>query len=262
MTDPAGTPAATLTYVGGATALIEIGGLRLLTDPTFDPEGSAFSPGPYTLTRTTTPALTPDRLGKVDAVLLSHDHHYDNLDTAGRSLLARSRTVYTTEAAAGRLGGNAVGLAPWQEVTLPLPAGGTITLTATPCRHGPPQADRGPVIGFLLRAAPNSTDGIYISGDTVWYEGVAEVARRATVRTAILFLGAATVGAVGPFPLTFTAEGAVEAARAFTGARIVPLHFEGWAHFTESRAEVEATFRTAGLGGRLHWPLLGAGIPI
>ena len=48
------TPKAALTYIGGATALIEIGGLRLLTDPTFDPKGSAFSPGPYTLTRTTT----------------------------------------------------------------------------------------------------------------------------------------------------------------------------------------------------------------
>lgn len=256
------TPKAALTYVGGATALIEIGGLRLLTDPTFDPEGSAFSPGPYTLTRTTTPALTADRLGPIDAVILSHDHHYDNLDTAGRAFLAQAKQVFTTEAAAGRLGGNAIGLAPWQQVSIPLPAGGTVTLTATPCRHGPPQADRGPVIGALLQGDAASTDGIYISGDTVWYEGVAEVAKRARVRTAILFLGAATVGAVGPFPLTFTAEGAVEAARAFGDAAIVPLHFEGWAHFTESRAEVDAAFAAAGLGDRLRWPTLGTGIPI
>jgi hypothetical protein len=170
--------------------------------------------------------------------------------------------VYTTVAAAERLGGNAIGLAPWQEVTLALPAGGTISLTATPCRHGPPQADRGPVIGGLLRSGPDALDGIYISGDTVWYDGIAEVARRARVRTAILFLGAATVGAVGPFPLTFDAAGAVEAARAFTSARIVPLHFEGWAHFTESRAEVDAAFLTAGLAERLQWPVLGQGIPI
>ena len=29
-----------LTYIGGPTALLELGGLRLLTDPTFDPAGS------------------------------------------------------------------------------------------------------------------------------------------------------------------------------------------------------------------------------
>jgi len=91
---------------------------------------------------------------------------------------------------------------------------------------------------------------------------VAEVARHAQVRTAILFLGAATVRAVGPFPLTFTAEGAVEAAHAFGDAAIVPLHFEGWEHFTESRAEVDAAFAAARLAHRLRWPTLGKAIPI
>lgn len=244
-----------LTYIGGATALITFGGLRFLTDPTFDPAGSSFSPGPYTLTRTTPPIVTDDLLASVDAVLLSHDHHYDNLDAAGRAFLPRARTVLTTEAGAGRLGGNAVGLAPWQSLTL-----GGVTVTATPCRHGPAHADRGPVIGFLLTDAAG--EELYISGDTVWYEGVAEVARRAHPRTVVLFCGAATVDAVGPFPLTFTAQDAVHAARAFGDAAIVPLHFEGWVHFRESRAEVERAFDAAGLAGRLRWPLPGRAIPV
>ena len=32
-----------VTYIGGPTALLELGGLRLLTDPTFDPAGSSIT---------------------------------------------------------------------------------------------------------------------------------------------------------------------------------------------------------------------------
>jgi L-ascorbate metabolism protein UlaG (beta-lactamase superfamily) len=253
-------PADSLTYIGGASALLSFGGLRFLTDPTFDPEGSAFSPGPYTLTRTTAPALTPAAIGAVDAVLLTHDHHYDNLDHAGRAFLPSAGRVLTTVAAAERLGGNAVGLAPWQSTTLPGPEGGVITVTATPCRHGPAHADRGPVIGFLLQVGDGQS--VYLSGDTVWYEGVAQVAERVRPRTVVLFLGAATVDAVGPFPLTLTADEAVTAARAFGDAVVVPLHFEGWAHFREGRAEVAEAFARAGLSARLRWPITGETIAI
>ena len=37
-------------------------------------------------------------------------------------------------------------------------------------------------------------------------------------------------------------------------AAIVPLHFEGWAHFSEGRQEVERAFAAAGLTSRLRWP--------
>jgi L-ascorbate metabolism protein UlaG (beta-lactamase superfamily) len=84
-----------MTYIGRPTALIEIAGLRLLTDPTFDPAGSEYKPGAYTLRKTQGPALTVESLGNIDIVLLSHDHHFDNLDNAGRSLLVRAGRVLT-----------------------------------------------------------------------------------------------------------------------------------------------------------------------
>jgi L-ascorbate metabolism protein UlaG (beta-lactamase superfamily) len=99
---------------------------------------------------------------------------------------------------------------------------------------------------------------IYIAGDTVWYEGVEEVARRAPAQVLILNLGAARVPAVGPAPLTMTAADGIAAARAFPTAAIVPLHFEGWAHFSESRADITAAFAAAGLADRLHWIAPGA----
>jgi hypothetical protein len=70
-------------------------------------------------------------------------------------------------------------------------------------------------------------------------------------------MGAAKVAAVGPWPLTLTTADAVEAARAFGNAAIVPLHFEGWEHFSETRADVEAAFQRAGLASRLRWPERG-----
>lgn len=244
------------TYIGGPTALIEYGGARLLTDPTFDPRGEEYRLAQYTLRKTAPPALAADGLGPLDAVLLSHDHHFDNLDRSGRQLLASAPRVYTTQAGAARLGEPAVGLAPWESVVLTAP-GGELRITATPARHGPIDGDRGPVIGFVLERPAGAGPVVYVSGDTVWYEGVADVARRFSVDVAVLFLGAARVREVGPAHLTFTAAEAVEAARAFGEASVVPLHYEGWEHFTEGRAKVEQAFRAAGLGRRLRWPQPG-----
>jgi L-ascorbate metabolism protein UlaG (beta-lactamase superfamily) len=241
-----------VTYIGGPTALLEIGGLRLLTDPTFDPAGEEYSTSVYTLKKLAGPAVSVESLGHIDAVLLSHDHHFDNLDRSGRAMLSIAGTVFTTKVGAERLGGNAVGLEPWQTVELAAPCGGSLKITGTPARHGPVDGDRGPVIGFIIESSEFPSIVVYISGDTVWYEGVAEVSRRFDVRIAILFMGAARVAEVGPAHLTFTADEAVLAAHAFAGATIIPLHHEGWAHFSESRQQIENSFKSAGIEHRLR----------
>jgi L-ascorbate metabolism protein UlaG (beta-lactamase superfamily) len=242
-----------MTYIGGPSLLLEWGGLRLLTDPTFDPAGTDYPTPSYTLRKLKDPAMAPHALGQIDAVLLTHDHHFDNLDHAGRAVLTRARRVFTTIAGASRLGGATVGLGPWQRVELDAPGGRRWKIIATPARHGPAHADRGPVIGFLLSLPEEPDNQIYLSGDTVWFEGVQEVSRRCRVSTAVLFMGAARVPAVGDWPLTFTADEGVEAARAFPDAAIVPVHYEGWQHFSESRKEISQTFDEAGLGHRLCW---------
>jgi L-ascorbate metabolism protein UlaG (beta-lactamase superfamily) len=70
-----------MTLIGGPTALIEIGGLRFLTDPTFDAPGEYQLPH-VTLQKLSGPALTADQVGNVDVVLLSHDQHSDNLNNS------------------------------------------------------------------------------------------------------------------------------------------------------------------------------------
>lgn len=253
------TAAPRITYIGGPTALIEIGNLRLLTDPTFDPAGGEYRTPSYSLFKLQSPAFGVEAIGPIDAVLLSHDHHFDNLDHSGRLLLNKAGRVLTTQAGAARLGGRAEGLAPWQTTTIHVPGAGAVSIMATPARHGPAEADRGPVIGFVIASSRPSDGVLYLSGDTVWYEGVEEVAQRFRVVTAVLFMGAARVEAAGPWPLTFTAAEGVAAARAFKHATIVPLHYEGWAHFTEHRAEIQHAFDQAGLAHRLRW--LPQGVP-
>lgn len=247
-----------VTYIGGPTALIEWNGLRLLTDPTFDPAGSAYPTTAYTLRKTIGPALDAADIGSIDVVLLSHDHHFDNLDHAGRRLLAKAGLVITTEAGALRLGNNAIGLIAWERREIRSPLGKVLHVTATPARHGPAGGDRGPAIGFALtREDPGGA--VYVSGDTVWYDGVREVSERFDVRVALLFCGRARVSAAGDNDLTMSADDAVQAAQALARAAIVPLHYEGWEHFTQSRADLERAFAKAGLSPRLAWP--AAGVP-
>lgn len=242
-------PNLTLTLIGGPTALIELGGLRLLTDPTFDPPG-LYQMTPVHFEKTSGPALSVKDIGKLDAVLLSHDHHFDNLDNSGRAMLPTVGVTYTTKAGEGRLGGNALGLAPFETRTLEGRNGEKLFVTAAPARHGPVGIEplSGDVVGFLL-GVEQPGDAIYVTGDTVWYEGTAEVARRFSPKVVMLFAGAAEPR--GRFHMTMGSNDALEAANAFPNATIVAVHNEGWVHFKESPDQLADVFAKLGIASRL-----------
>lgn len=247
--------AATLTLIGGPTVLIEVAGFHFLTDPTFDAPGEYQLPH-VTLRKTSGPAVSVTNVGSVDAVLLSHDQHADNLDTAGRAYVRDAPRVFTTIAGAARLGGRCEGMAPWKQATL-TKSGRQLVITATPARHGPAGIEpfAGDVIGFIVRW--DNEDAIYVTGDTVWFEGTAEVARRFAPHLVVLFAGAAKTR--GPFHLTMNTNDALETAHAFPSATIVPVHCEGWAHFSESRGDLEKAFEALGVRPRLR--VLEPGVP-
>jgi L-ascorbate metabolism protein UlaG (beta-lactamase superfamily) len=239
-----------ITLIGGPTALIEAGGFRLLTDPTFDPPGD-YRLSYTTLTKIIGPARTAEQVGPVDAVLLSHDQHADNFDRCGRGFAMSAPRLITTVSGAKRLGGHAEGLAPWQSVDLAGTADAQLRITATPARHGPAGIEplSGDVIGFVL-SPPRSSESIYVTGDTVWYDGVAAVARRFRIGIVLLFAGAARTR--GPFHLTMDTNDAIETAHAFPEAAIVPVHSEGWAHLTQTRADLTESFNALGIASRLR----------
>jgi L-ascorbate metabolism protein UlaG (beta-lactamase superfamily) len=236
--------------VGGPTAVLELAGLRLLTDPTFD------APGEHAggLVKLTGPAIDADAVGEIDAVLLSHDHHADNLDDAGRAVLERAGRTLTTVAGAERLGGNAVGMEPWTQVEL-----GRLTVTAVPALHGPPGSEpiTGPVIGFVLAGA--GAPPTYVSGDNASVDVVREIAERLRpIDVAVLFAGGVSLPHRfdGDY-LTLSADRAVQAAQALDARTVIPLHFEGWAHFTQGADELRAAFAEAGIADRLVVPERG-----
>jgi len=240
-----------ITLIGGPTALIEAGGFRFLTDATFDPAGGDYAMPRVTLHKTAGPTLSADAVGPIDVVLLSHDQHADNLDHAGRAFLPKAGRVLTTVAAAERLGGRAEGLTPWATTRVTNRAGQAVVITATPARHGPAGIEplSGEVTGFVLDFGDGPTRPIYVTGDTVWFEGVAEVARRFRPGIVMPFAGASRP--IGPFDLTMDTNDAVEVAHRFSDAVIVPVHTDGWAHFTQDREDLRKAFVALGFAPRL-----------
>lgn len=237
-----------LTHIGGPTVPIEVDGWRLLTDPTFDPPGMRYSFGWGAFSRKTDgPAFAPADLGRIDAVLLSHDHHGDNLDRAGRELLPSAGVVITTTSGARRLGGHTTGLAPWMATTLSAPGRVDLEVIATPCRHGPPLSRpiTGDAIGFAVRSSPTGSRAVWISGDTVLYDGVRSVAGRIDVDIAVINLGAVRFPVTGPLRYTMTAREAVELCGLLKPRVAIPVHYEGWRHFHEGRASIESEFADA-----------------
>jgi L-ascorbate metabolism protein UlaG (beta-lactamase superfamily) len=235
-----------LTHIGGPTVLVEVAGRRLLTDPTFDAPGRRYAFGWGTSSRKLTgPAIAADDIGPIDAVLLSHDHHDDNLDPAGRALLPGAGTVVTTVSGARRLGAGARGLEPWETTTLDGEV--PIEVTATPCRHGPPLSHPfvGDVIGFALRWDGQEHGVLWVSGDTVLYDGVRQVADRLTVGTALLHLGGVQFPVTGPLRYTMTGHDAVELCGLIRPHTAIPIHYEGWKHFREGKAGIDAAFHQA-----------------
>jgi L-ascorbate metabolism protein UlaG (beta-lactamase superfamily) len=159
--------------------------------------------------------------------------------------------VLTTVAGAERLGGNATGMEPWSTVDID-----GVTVTAVHAQHGPDGTDdiTGPVIGFLL------DDKVYVSGDNASLDVVRAIADRVgSVDVAVLFAGAVSIprrfdGAY----LTLSSERAAMAAEILGARVVIPLHFEGWTHFTQGADDLRAAFTGYGIAGRLELPERGA----
>lgn len=254
-----------VTHIGGPTVLVEVDGWRLLTDPTFDLAGQRYHFGWGTSSRKLTgPAITVTGLPTIDAVLLSHDQHEDNLDRAGRAMLPAAAVVVTTPAAARRLVHRDVrGLAAGESTVLAAPGRPDLRVTATPARHGPAllRPVVGAVAGFAVRRDDEERVRVWVTGDTVPHRALDEAARGMAVDVAVVHVGAAGFPVTGPVRFTMDAREAVDLVALALPRVAVPVHYEGWSHFRSERAElddaiaaapaeVRARFRVVALGER------------
>lgn len=123
------------------------------------------------------------------------------------------------------------------------------------------QGVTGPVIGFVLSDGINQ---VYVSGDNASIHVVAEIAERVgPIDVAILFAGAVQLphrfdGAY----LTLSSDRAAQAAEILRAKLVIPLHFEGWRHFTQGADQLRASFAGYGLSTRLRLPERGIALTV
>lgn len=234
----------TITHIDTACILIDINGFRILTDPTLDHAGGFYYHGAGTFSRKTgEPAIPPGGLTHIDLILLSHHQHKDNFDTRGRELAMSGCRIVSTTSAARAIKG-VTGLSPWEKYKVNTPKVPGLTITATPAQHHPwwiPEFVSGKVIGFIIEFNGQENGVVYISGDTVFFKGIQEVAERYKVDIGIFHLGSVQVRYLTGFgQYTMDGKQLLKAARLIRPNTIIPIHHNGWTHFKEK----ETTLRS------------------
>ena len=220
-----------LTLVRNATLLLELAGKRVLVDPMLDDEGAR---PPIDGTRNPVPNPTAplpmpaeEVVAGLDAVIVTHRHR-DHLDGTAEELLPRDVPVFCQpedEDALRELGVDARAVddeVEWDG----------LRIVRTPGRHGTgPIADAlAPVSGFVL-------GGLYIAGDTVWYEGVEATIERHQPRVAVVNAGGAEFAEGGLIIMGIDDVREV-AARVPT---VVAVHLEALNHCYLTRAAIRAS---------------------
>jgi L-ascorbate metabolism protein UlaG (beta-lactamase superfamily) len=219
---------ARITFGGTATTLLRLGPFTLLTDPNFLHRGQRAYLGYGMWTkRRTEPAILPDGLPDLDAVLLSHLHG-DHFDRVARRQLDRTPPILTTRQAAGRLRrwgfGAATGLAPWASRDLERD-GVRLRVTAVPGVHGPgPLAKVLPAVqGSLLElAGAGEPFRVYVTGDVLFRPALHAVVERAGRPDAlVIHLGGTRILGV---LLTMDARQGTDLVDLLTPRVTVPIH--------------------------------------
>ncbi|GAA2442780.1 MBL fold metallo-hydrolase [Streptomyces glaucus] len=229
-----------ISFIGNATTLIRYGELTLLTDPNFLHRGDhAYLGHGLFARRLTEPALdVRDLPGDLDAVVLSHLHG-DHWDRVARRHLDRSLPVLTTPHAARRLRvrdgfRRAGGLPTWHSHTL-VRGAGQVRVTALPGRHalGPLRRLLPPVMGSLLEFGPVRGPvrlRLYVSGDTLLFDGLDEIARRyPDITLAVLHLGGTTLP--GGWMVTMDGAQGAELVDRLRPRLTLPVHYDDYSVF-------------------------------
>src|SRR4030095_12369237 len=120
----------------------------------------------------------------------------------------------------------------------------------------------GETTGFVLEWEGQKHGALYISGDTVWFNGLNAIAQRFRIGTAILHIGAARFPIMGPLRFTLNAREAVRIFHALKPHTVIPIHYEGWKHFKETGADAGRVFDASDVKDKIHWLPLGKPVDV
>lgn len=219
---------ASVIHVGQSTHLLSIAGKRFLTDPWF------YDPSFGALSHAVGPAVAPEAVGRLDFVLITHDHPdhadpkaLDRLDKRAVAIVAVKEHVSLMK----RLGYSLVMLLePWQS----FPATNGIEIAAVPGLHDIYE------IGFVVKGAGHS---VYFAGDSRLHKDLPAIAERYAPDTAILSVdGTRLIGSKDLWVMT--PEDAVQAAQILKVKTVMPSHADTWLS--------DPVVRTLGLASYVH----------
>jgi L-ascorbate metabolism protein UlaG (beta-lactamase superfamily) len=256
-----------LYFVGTATTLIRYAGFTVLTDPNFLHRGQrAYLGRGLWSKRRTEPALAVEQLPALDLVVLSHLHG-DHFDRVARGGLDKSVPVATTPHAARRLsrwGFAARPLDTWQSTEV-VDGERRLRVTALPGRHahgGLGRALLPPVLGSLLEfAAPGQPDlTIYLSGDTLYYDGLRAIRDRyGEADLGVLHLGGTRILGM---TVTMDGEAGADLLRLLRPAAAVGIHHDDYPVFRSPLADFLAEARRRAPATRVLEVARGGELPL
>jgi L-ascorbate metabolism protein UlaG (beta-lactamase superfamily) len=238
-----------------ATFVLRLGEFRLLVDPMYMSKGTAL-PVPSTLHLERNPLEDTPRpwpaIGRSDLLLITH-HHFDHFDRQAARALPKDLIVITPangEARLRRLGFSQIRpLRPGQGFEV-----GNLQIRALPVKHaqrlGPLLYKPG--VGYLIGL---DTASIYISGDTVFFDGILERLSHVHLGLAVFYGGGAKIPVLGRHTLSHR-----EVLYLFDRLRpdkAVVIHLDSLNHCLEKRSELRRMIETAHLSDRILLPLPG-----
>ena len=254
-------------FIGTATVLLRYGGLTILTDPNFLHKGEHVHLG-YGLhaQRLTNPAIEFDQLPPIDMVILSHLHE-DHFDKLVQQKLKRDTPIVTTPEASARLAQlgftRTIALSRWAALDV-VKGGDRLRMAAMPGRHGGLVSARllPPVMGSMLEfssgsSASGSSSGapayrLYISGDTLIYDDIAEIGQRyPDIDLALLHLGGTRI--LGVVKVTMDGSDGVRMMQLVAPRRAIPIHYNDYDVFKSPLSDFQREVAKAGLSDKVTY---------
>lgn len=221
----------TITWIGHATFLVQLGGLNILTDPNWNDRASPVGfAGPR---RLVPPGIAFEHLPRIHAVVVSHDH-YDHFDEVTvRRLIAAHRPRFFVPLGVKALltafgATDVVELDWWEAATLK-----GVTFTATPAQHSSGRwlHDQNERL-WASWVVGTAKQRLYFAGDTGYFAGFKDIAERlGPFRLALMPIGGYS-GWADHHPNHLNPEEAVRAFEDLRAAFLVPMH---WGTFDLNR---------------------------